>query len=58
MAGYVQSYQGDYAKALAAYNAGSGGVSQAITACRTQQRSWYQCLPSETQLYLQKILWI
>jgi soluble lytic murein transglycosylase-like protein len=56
MASYVQSYQGDYAKALAAYNAGSGGVSQAI--CRTQQRPWDQCLPLETRLYLQKILWI
>jgi soluble lytic murein transglycosylase-like protein len=58
MASYVQSYQGDYAKALAAYNAGSGGVSQALATCRTQQRPWDQCLPLETRLYLQKILWI
>jgi soluble lytic murein transglycosylase-like protein len=58
MASYVQSYQGDYAKALAAYNAGSGGVSQAIANCSTQQRPWYQCLPLETQHYLRLILWI
>jgi soluble lytic murein transglycosylase-like protein len=53
MASYRQQYQGDYAKALAAYNAGSGTVQQATSACGSQ---WQACVPLETQHYIQMIL--
>jgi soluble lytic murein transglycosylase-like protein len=56
MASYVQQYQGDYAKALAAYNAGTGGVAQAISLCAVTARPWQACLPLETQHYLALIL--
>ncbi len=53
MASYQQQYQGDYAKALAAYNAGSGTVEQATLHCGSQ---WQSCVPQETQHYIQMIL--
>jgi len=53
MAGYVSQYGGEYAKALAAYNAGYPTLDAAITRCGT---SWLQCLPAETQHYIQLIL--
>jgi soluble lytic murein transglycosylase-like protein len=56
MASYVQSYQGDDAKALAAYNAGTGSVEQAISLCAATARPWQACLPTETQRYLTLIL--
>jgi soluble lytic murein transglycosylase-like protein len=56
MASYVQQYHGDYAKALAAYNAGTGGVEQAISLCAATSRPWQACLPAETQHYLALIL--
>lgn len=56
MASYTRQYQGDYAKALAAYNAGTGGVAAAIATCSRQALPWQQCLPAETQRYLAQIL--
>jgi hypothetical protein len=48
-----QYYNGDYLKALAAYNAGRGRVDQALVECGV---SWRACLPDETRDYLLKIL--
>ena len=53
MASYVSRYGGEYAKALAAYNAGYPTLDAAITRCGM---SWLQCLPAETQHYVQLIL--
>jgi hypothetical protein len=53
MASYVSHYGGDYAKALAAYNAGPPTVDAALTQCGA---SWLHCLPAETQHYIQLIL--
>lgn len=54
MAHYVNMYDGDYAKALAAYNAGTGAVHNAIHECGNAR--WAHCLPLETQHYIQVIL--
>ncbi|HET8841030.1 MAG TPA: transglycosylase SLT domain-containing protein [Ktedonobacteraceae bacterium] len=48
MSNYVQIY-GSYAKALAAYNAGSGSLQNAENACGM---NWLSCLPGETQHYV------
>ncbi len=53
MASYVKRYGGDYAKALAAYNAGSGWVRRAVARCGV---GWQACLPVETQHYIRIIL--
>lgn len=53
MARSVQQYGGDYQKALAAYNAGSVAVQNAINACGS---SWLSCMPAETQHYVSVIL--
>jgi soluble lytic murein transglycosylase-like protein len=53
MASYQQQYQGDYAKALAAYNAGSGTVASAVASCGSP---WQGCVPLETKQYIQMIL--
>ncbi len=49
----LHKYAGDYAAALAAYNAGGG----TLAAC-TQQRgvAWLNCMPPETQHYIPSIL--
>jgi hypothetical protein len=53
MASLVQQYHQDYARALAAYNAGSG----AVTGCtQAQPATWLDCLPAETQHYVANIL--
>lgn len=49
MANSARQYGGDYAKALAAYNAGSGTVNYAVNACGA---SWMNCLPAETRHYI------
>lgn len=49
----VQQYHGDYAQALAAYNAGEGTVQAAQQRCGLH---WVPCLPQETQHYLHVIL--
>jgi soluble lytic murein transglycosylase-like protein len=53
MAGYLRLYGGDWAKALACYNAGSGAVAYAIA---TYGASWYAYMPLETQHYILVIL--
>jgi surface antigen len=53
MANLIHSYGGDEAKALAAYNAGSGTVNWAVAVGGTDWRAY---LPIETQHYLQNIL--
>ena len=53
MAFYARAYGGNQAMALAAYNAGTGGVESAVRACGT---NWQACLPQETQAYIRVIL--
>lgn len=55
MAGYSRMYGGDYAKALAAYNAGSGTVQYAVNTCGA---NWMNCLPAETRNYIYQIMGI
>ena len=52
MASYSRTY-GDYGKALAAYNGGSGRLSAATKRCGVQ---WLGCLPAETQNYITAIM--
>ena len=52
MASYQRSY-GSYSMALAAYNAGTGTVNDAISRCGS---SWKGCLPGETQTYIDVIV--
>lgn len=53
MASYVRQYGGDYAKALAAYNAGPGAVAWAVF---LGGWNWRYYLPYETQGYIRIIL--
>jgi len=53
MSRLLANYQGDYAKALAAYNAGGGAVQSAVSRCGT---NWLSCVPNETQRYVAVIL--
>lgn len=53
MASYVSAYVGDYAKALAAYNAGPAMVAYAIAQGGVSWRLW---LPRETRTYITIIL--
>lgn len=55
MAGYNSNYHGNYAMALAAYNAGSGTVQYAVNSCGS---NWMSCLPAETQNYIHVIMGI
>jgi hypothetical protein len=55
MASYAVQYNGDYAKALAAYNAGGGSVDNAVRNCGA---GWLSCEPAETQNYIYKIMGI
>jgi soluble lytic murein transglycosylase-like protein len=52
MARYYHQY-GDYAKALAAYNAGSGSLQSAVNSCGS---SWLSCMPAQTQHYVAVIM--
>ncbi len=55
MASYAAQYNGDYAKALAAYNAGGGNLQIAVNRCGA---AWKNCVPAETQNYIYKIMGI
>ncbi len=55
MASYAIQYNGDYAKALAAYNAGGGNLDYAVSTCGA---NWLSCVPAETQNYIYKIMGI
>ncbi len=55
MASYNRTYGGDYAKALAAYNGGSGTVQYAVNNCGA---NWLNCLPAETRHYIFVIMGI
>jgi len=52
MARYTHTY-GDYAKALAAYNGGSGTLEYCMTHYGSE---WLACEPTQTQAYVQKIM--
>ena len=53
MASYVSRYGGDYAKALAAYNAGPPTLEAALTSCGA---AWLGCIPAETQHYVHLVM--
>jgi hypothetical protein len=53
MAQLAASYDGNYAMGLAAYNAGSGNVNNALNNCGD---AWLSCLPAETQNYVARIM--
>jgi soluble lytic murein transglycosylase-like protein len=53
MARYQRNYGGNYAKALAAYNGGSGRLQRAVQACGGR---WLACEPPETRHYVRIIL--
>lgn len=55
MASQARQYNGDYAKALAAYNSGSGTVDYAV---RAGGANWMNYLPYETRQYIRKIMGI
>ena len=55
MASYARQYNGNYAMALAAYNAGGGTVQYAVAAGGA---NWMNFLPYETQQYILKIMGI
>ena len=52
MAKYYTIYQ-NYRKALAAYNAGTGTLNDAVSRCGS---SWETCVPGETQKYITVIM--
>jgi soluble lytic murein transglycosylase-like protein len=53
MARYQHNYGGDYAKALAAYNGGSGTLHYCLTHYGSR---WFSCEPAETRAYIEKIM--
>ena len=53
MASYVRESGGDYARALAAYNAGPPTLDAALTRCGA---AWLGCMPAETQQYIHLIM--
>ena len=50
---WYQSHYGSYAKALAAYNAGTSSLDSALSRCGTY---WRTCVPAETQRYITAIM--
>ncbi|MBE3560039.1 MAG: lytic transglycosylase domain-containing protein [Ktedonobacteraceae bacterium] len=55
MARLYKQYGGDYAKALAAYNAGSGNVNRAI---QIGGANWMNYIPAETRNYIRIVMGI
>jgi len=55
MANQARQYNGDYAKALAAYNSGGGTVDRAV---KVGGASWMNYIPFETRQYIRKIMGI
>jgi soluble lytic murein transglycosylase-like protein len=53
MGRYYQTYGKDYAKALAAYNTGSGTVNGAIAGCGGL---WERCIPPSTVRYIHAVM--
>lgn len=53
MAWYISHYGGDYAKGLAAYNAGTATLDSALSQCGPK---WKACVPAETQRYIIAIM--
>ena len=53
MSRYARNYGGDYAKALAAYNGGTGNLQRAMQQCGA---AWLSCEPAETQHYIYVIM--
>jgi hypothetical protein len=53
MASLSEEFNGNYAMALAAYNAGPGAVQDAEQSCGD---GWLSCLPAETQSYVSIIM--
>jgi soluble lytic murein transglycosylase len=52
MSEQLRKYDGDVARALAAYNAGPGRVDEALAS----GDDWLSHLPGETQQYVEKVL--
>ena len=53
MGGLAAQYSGNYAKALAGYNAGSGAVDAAVAEGGT---AWLSYMPAENQNYVAVIM--
>lgn len=52
----IDTFGGDQAKGVAAYNAGAGGVSRAIRRADAAGGDWRDFLPKETQAYLPGVM--
>lgn len=53
MGTYYRAYGDNYAKALAAYNTGSGTVNNALARCGVY---WQSCIPSSTVRYIHAVM--